>query len=451
MIPLEGGWWNKTPYIPVLDIHHFQREREMFVVLLLLLSGAVALDTIHSLDPSYQMYPAVLQGEWLGVGTSPIRYVRYLVDTQYDNILMPHSEHEDCNVRRRVYLDLGGPKPFWTQGCSPIEGVVVLGLGAHSPLWSTFEGYHNRGGRLQMLSSLATDSEEPAVYGQPPPTAHLANSSFTYHAAKGTISSKRSYISRADGVPSGATGLAIASVLVYLRSKVVRKLVFWWQESDVSRTARIFTALYQVVALPISLEVYGTRALLEQDLGLLSAVLIQIMGYLAAVALLGGMLLRLVLHFVLKERNEAWAMRLDMLSQLTLSTSTLLTVWLSTQWYAAADSGSFIGLALLSMMMYEQVHTLYLSLASLASGVDRLDPVLMASWWMGVQLPLVAMGVWATASFGVQPFLENRLASQRLMLRAASICAMCMLWYMPSQRVCDGVARLFHGFKHKST
>ena len=424
--------------------------RALIVIVFVVIRGMLALDTIHSLDPSYQMYPAVVR-EWkLGVGIDPIHFQIFFVDPQFEGILLPTQYHEDCDDphRGRTYLDLGGPKPFFTQGCSPYPTVGILGLGPGSPLWGVFSGYENRGGRITLLSKHGADGVAPTTLeggltGRPdfsiPSREEMLVTRYEFRAASGAITSKKSYLSRADGVPDGVTALAVAFFLVYLRSKVVRKLVYWWQESRASLVARVASALFQIIAFPVLLEFYRARHLLIQDVGEGVGWTVALTGYYASVLAALHVLLRLGLHYLLEVKSAEWAMRLDLIGNLSTSTGTILGVWFATSWYSAADSGSFIGAALLAFLLYEQMVVLFISLSNLATGLDHPTPHVLFAWWGLVLLPMVGLGLYVTTTLGIQPFLENRIPSQRIALRATVYATTALLVYIPASEVYSGL------------
>ena len=425
---------------------------KLIAVLFLGCVGIVrGLDTIHTLDPSHQMYPAVIRQLRLGVGTHPIRYEMFVLDPQFSGILLEPTKHPHCanTTVKRTYLDLGGPKPFFTQGCSPIRGMGVLGLGPQSNLWGTFSGYENRGGRIILLSEKMDPKPTQHVSRALPNREEMLVTQYSYHASSQLLTSKRSYLSRSDGIPTGVTALAVAFFLVFLRGKVVRKLVYWWQESAISLTARVLSALFQVIAYPIMLEFYEARRIMGQDIGSGLAFAVSALGYFASALVLIHVLMRLVLHFQFEVKSLEWAMRLDLLGSVAMSTGSLLGVWFATNWYAAADSGSFISAGILVFMMYEQLYVLHLSLASLASGRETMQPQLLVAWWIFVLLPVVGVGIYVTASLGIQPFLENRIPSQRIALRATVFATMFLIAYLPQKQVYEGIKETSRKLRRK--
>lgn len=402
-----------------------------------------------AMDPSWQMYPAVVHPTKMGVGVNPIHRHYFVVDQDFSGVLLPPSYKatseltlgKECTRLRgqKEYLDLGGPKPFFISGCSPYQEVGVLGLGENSTLWGVFDGYQNRGGRVHLLSKAAPHTTD----AQPLTTlvsevAPLKESSYVYDARSKALVMVQSYSMRGS-MPRAVSTLAIFYLYSFLRSKVSRRLVYIWRESVLSIAFRSLFGIFLIVATPVLLEFYGARQLLREDLGFTRMVLISLYTYYATGLVLVYLALRVLLFHMTGIQNAVWAARVELLGNVAVTASSLMGAWFSLLSKAPADSGAFISSSLLMVMYYEITVLLLISLVRLASGSAG-DPIWWSVlWWMWVILPVWLATVWISSSFGVWTFLWDRVVVSQFYVTSVGYVTMLFIAFLATSHVQYGV------------
>jgi len=377
------------------------------IVYLIILPQVFAED---AMAPNFQHYQAFLRRGKIGVGVNPIERFEFLIMPQFDKILLPknwkssgeHDHGEACSESKghKVFLDLGGPKPFLSSGCSLFDRVGMLGLGQKSNIWDVFDGYDNKGGRILLHSN--PQIKEGKLMNNPPQSfEEMRNLSFVYDARENSYTQTTSYISRKIETQSSVTFLTALFLYVYFRSKVTRKLVFPWKESSVSLFARYATAGFLLISIPVMMEYLGGRSLLQQDVGWWKTLVVSLNLYYT----LAMLLFYCIMRIILRNYNEETIAKLELIGNLSNITASLFGAWIALLWRLHAQDGAFISSAILAMLFYEQTVVMLISIAKSATHNTGILMVM----WMFAALPIYGISSWIAIEWGIFAFIEGKL------------------------------------------
>lgn len=389
----------------------------IFLSLFACTAHASSITSSHLLDPDYEMYSPIIRPWKLGLGFDPIEHYRFILDTEMNEILLPVSYvgEENCDSRdqfryHEVYIDLGGPKPFFADGCSPYYNTGFLGLGRNSSIWGIFSGYENRGGRVELLGRDMpfrdiNESTEAAVTDVIS-LADFKNSKYTYDARTGRISGITSYTAR-DGMSSTLSALFMLFIYIYLESKTKRRLVFADEQTVLSIVIRTLFALSNLALIPLILEYYETRELLRQDIGTIKSTIIVAMLYFCTALILVHQIMRLIIYGNSKYKHPSWIVRVDIMGNMVLTTVPVLGAWFAFLWVEQADSGHPVSLLILPILLFEQTVVLHISLCRLASKYSKDPWYWTAVWWILILLPVYGVTLWLVFSYGIYPYVQD--------------------------------------------
>ena len=447
----------------------------VFSAVILLIDETEAFDSPHLLDPSYTMYPPVIRNWKQGIGINPIRRYYFVVDADFSGILIPRDYFDEsgigsekCNtidiLYDQIYIDLGGPKPFFILGCSYIaSNIGVLGLGHNSSLWGTFSGYKNKGGTIELLTSEFKSSQNIITSSPPPP---LHTNSFIYDARNNKYTNVESYVAR-ESSPTAIITFSMIYLFIYMRSKVVRIMISITDESLLSRIGRALLGAFIMITFPIILEFYGGRELLRQDVGLTKSSIIAALGYYSILLLIIYHIMRVVNYISSsindettkrgsssssssRRRMNGWTITMELMGQLATSTSSLLAAWFCLISRTQADSGKFMLSSILVIIFYEQSVVIVLSIARIASNTKASDPFWwLIIWWILILFPIYGTTMWLTGEFAIFPFIEDKIVVGTFFLRAASFALQALIIYLAVFHIRNGLKYTLKNMKQK--
>lgn len=409
----------------------------IFIVLIYIIQSTLgsSIASSHVLDPDYEMYEPIVRPWKLGLGLNPIEHHQFIIDPELSGILVPESFVGEtfCETRQylyeEVYIDLGGPKPFFALGCSPYEHTGILGLGTNSSLWGVFSGYESRGGRIKLLNTktkMGVSSDEPL-----PSYSNFRTSSYTYDARNNMITGVTSYVVRS-GVSGSLTGFFMLFMYTYMREKTTRKLVYSNEEGWLSRIARVVFPLATSITVPVMMEYYETRSLLTQDIGMMRSLLISVMLYFCAFLIIVHQIVRLIIYSNSKYSHPGWIARIELMGNLVIGTTSALASWFTLLWFSPADSGHPIPMLLLGTIFYEQTEIFIVSLCRLKSSKPK-DPLMWSlAWIFGVLVPVYGTTMWLTYTYGIFPYVRDAFVVGHFQIYISALIGQAGIIYLAS-------------------